>query len=215
MKNKKLQIFLSIAVTLLPVLVGFVLWDRLPQQMPIHWNAMGEVDGYCSRFFAVVGFPLLFVALNVILMLSVRFDKKNRERNHKIRMLTIWLVPVMSLFVNTLTYATALGFKFSIIGWSIVFLGALFAVFGNYMPKCAQNSTIGIRIAWTLDDEENWNATHRFAGRIWLCGGIAVMFTAFLPQPAGLLIAFGMIFVMTIIPIIYSYRFYKRKEGKK
>ena len=121
----------------------------------------------------------------------------------------------MSVFVNTLTYIAALEIKFSVVGWSIVFLGLLFMVFGNYMSKCAQNSTIGIRVIWTLDSEENWNATHRFASRIWLVGGAVIMFTAFLPQPAGMIIAFGLMLVISIIPIVYSYRFYKRQEGEK
>lgn len=42
----------------------------------------------------------------------------------------------------------------------------LFIVIGNYLPKIKQNNTIGIRIVWTLQDEENWNATHSFSGRI-------------------------------------------------
>ena len=215
MKNKKLLIFLSIILTLSPMLAGFILWDRLPQQMPVHWNAAGEVDGYCSKLFAVVGLPLILSAINVICMLTIRFDKKNRENNQKVVSLSTWLVPLLSVFVNTLTYTAALEIKFSVVGWSIAFLGLLFMVFGNYMPKCAQNSTIGIRVIWTLDSEENWNATHRFTSRIWFVGGAVIMFTAFLPQPAGMIIAFGLMLVISIIPIVYSYRFYKRQEGEK
>lgn len=33
----------------------------------------------------------------------------------------------------------------------------LFIVIGNYLPKIKQNNTIGIRIVWILQDEENWN----------------------------------------------------------
>ena len=215
MKNKKLLIFLSIILTLSPMLAGFILWDRLPQQMPVHWNAAGEVDNYCSKLFAVVGLPLILCAINVICMLAIRFDKKNRENNQKVVSLSTWLVPLLSVFVNTLTYTAALEIEFSVVGWSIAFLGLLFMVFGNYMPKCAQNSTIGIRVIWTLDSEENWNATHRFASRIWFAGGAVIMFMGFLPQPAGMIIAFGLMLVISIIPIVYSYRFYKRQEGEK
>ncbi|MCB5927803.1 SdpI family protein [[Eubacterium] rectale] len=38
-----------------------------------------------------------------------------------------------------------------------------------------QNNTIGIRIVLTLQDEENWNATHSFSGRIWGTSGILCM----------------------------------------
>ena len=51
----------------------------------------------------------------------------------------------------------------------------LFIVIGNYLPKIKQNNTIGIRIVLTLQDEENWNATHSFSGRIWRTSGILCM----------------------------------------
>ena len=51
----------------------------------------------------------------------------------------------------------------------------LFIVIGNYLPKIKQNNTIGIRIVWTLQDEENWNAAHSFSGRIWGTSGILCM----------------------------------------
>ena len=38
--------------------------------------------------------------------------------------------------------------------------GLLFMIIGNYLPKVKQNNTIGIRVVWTLQDEENWSATH-------------------------------------------------------
>ena len=51
----------------------------------------------------------------------------------------------------------------------------LFIVIGNYLPKIKQNNTIGIRVVWTLQDEENWNATHSFSGIIWGTSGILCM----------------------------------------
>ncbi|MFQ8814402.1 MAG: SdpI family protein [Gallintestinimicrobium sp.] len=48
-------------------------------------------------------------------------------------------------------------------------------VIGNYLPKVKQNNTIGIRVVWSLMDEENWNATHRFSGKLWMASGILCM----------------------------------------
>ena len=53
--------------------------------------------------------------------------------------------------------------------------GLMFMVIGNYLPKVKQNNTIGIRVVWTLQDEENWNAAHSFSGRIWGTSGILCM----------------------------------------
>ena len=48
----------------------------------------------------------------------------------------------------------------------LIYYGTRFIVIGNYLPKIKQNNTIGIRIVLTLQDGENWNATHSFSGRI-------------------------------------------------
>jgi uncharacterized membrane protein len=56
-----------------------------------------------------------------------------------------------------------------------LFVGMILIVIGNYMPKARQNYTIGIRLPWTLANEENWNRTHRIAGYLWLISGILVV----------------------------------------
>ena len=48
-------------------------------------------------------------------------------------------------------------------------------IIGNYLPKVKQNNTIGIRVVWTLQDEENWSATHRFSGKLWVASGVLCM----------------------------------------
>ena len=46
-KNKRLLIITSL-VPLLPMLVGLILWNRLPERMATHWGINGQVDGYGS-----------------------------------------------------------------------------------------------------------------------------------------------------------------------
>ena len=66
-------------------------------------------------------------------------------------------------------------------------LGFMFIIIGNYLPKCKQNFTLGIKIKWTLENEENWNKTHRFAGKVWFIGGFIMLLTAFLTIEYALL----------------------------
>ena len=53
-KQNKKSIVISSVITLLPMFVGLILWNRLPEQMAIHWGGNGEADGLASRFCAVV-----------------------------------------------------------------------------------------------------------------------------------------------------------------
>ena len=88
-----------------------------------------------------------------------------------------------------------------------VFIGVLFVIIGNYLPKCKQNYTIGIKIPWTLDNEENWNKTHRFAGFLWVVCGVAIMFTGFF---GGVWVFLPISFAMVLAPIIYSYLLHRK-----
>ena len=96
------------------------------------------------------------------------------------------------------------------------FLGILFVIIGNYLPKCKQNHTIGIKIVWTLNNEENWNATHRISGKIWVIGGLCTIVCLFLPIEIVPYLLLPIFLMMIIIPILYSYIYYRkqRKSGK-
>lgn len=48
------------------------------------------------------------------------------------------------------------------------------------MSKIRQNYTVGIRLPWTLSSEDNWDKTHRLAGKLWIVGGVLVLFNVFL-----------------------------------
>lgn len=68
-------------------------------------------------------------------------------------------------------------------------MGLAFAGMGLYMPKIKQNYFAGFKLPWTLDNEDNWNATHKIAGKVWLYGGI-VQFLQVLSLVQSLLLSF-------------------------
>lgn len=205
-KNWKTLMITSLVI-LLPVLAGVILWNQLPEQMPTHWNASGEVDGWSSKPFAVFGLPLILLAAQWLCMLGTLADPKKENHPQKIFQLVLWIIPVLSVVLHAFTYAVALGNEVPIEVIMPVLIGLLFAIIGNYMPKCKQNYTIGIKIPWTLNSEENWNRTHRFAGFLWTLCGIVIMLTGFF---GGFWIFFGITLVMVIVPVIYSYILYRK-----
>jgi uncharacterized membrane protein len=119
---------------------------------------------------------------------------------------------VLSLVLNSLTYAMALGYDLLNVGMLMSLLfGALFVVIGNYMPKCRQNQNLGIRIPWTLADEGNWNATHRLGGWVWMISGVVLLATAFL----GIFwILISVLLIAVIVPTVYSYVYYRKHKTR-
>lgn len=205
-KNLKVLIVTSV-ILLLPILAGVLLWDQLPEQMPTHWNAAGEIDGWSSKPFAVFGLPLILLAAQWLCVLVTCADPKKNNHPTKVVHLVLWFMPALSVLMHTVTYMSAMGMEVRMERVMPVFMGLLFAIIGNYLPKCKQNYTIGIKIPWTLDNEENWNKTHRFAGWMWTFCGVAIMLTGFL---GSFWIFLPIALLMVSVPIVYSYLLHRK-----
>ena len=206
--NKK-TILITGLLTISPMIFGLLNYTRLPATMVTHWGINGEPNGYSSRTIVVFGLPLFLLVILMIAAFATTTDPKHTNVSAKIRNLVPWIVPTISLFIFYVIYANALGYHVDVSSLSMMLIGIMFIIIGNYMPKTRQNYTIGIRVPWTLDDEDNWNATHRFAGKLWFFGGLAFLIMCFL-QLVNPVILIIYIFIITLIPIIYSYMYSKR-----
>lgn len=205
------KLIITSLVTLIPMIIGLILWDKLPDQVPVHWDINGTVDDYATKAQAVFLMPLVLVAFQWICVLGTSLDPKKQNINDKIFTLVLWIIPVISLLCNSMVYATALGHKVNVEVIMPLFIGMIFVIIGNYFPKCKQSYTVGIKLPWTLNDEENWNKTHRMAGFLWVIGGVIIMATAFL---GTFRLFFVVLIPMVVIPLVYSYTLYKKKNNK-
>lgn len=212
-KNKKLLLLTSL-ITLLPIPVGLALMDRFPESMAIHFGFNGQPDGFASPLTAVLLTPLILLAGQWFLVLVSKLDKSNHNRNEKIQKVVLWIIPIICNLCSFSMYALALGLKFSPTGWMMLFMGILFAVMGNYMPKTRMNATIGIRIPSTYSSEENWNATHRLAGRLWMAGGILMAALFWVPGMWAAAVLFSILTVMVAVPIVYSILFQQKEKAE-
>lgn len=199
--NWKILLITSITI-LLPILAGIILWDQLPEQIPLHWNMEGEIDDYSSKSFAVFGLPLILLAFHLFTFFVTLSDPKNQNFSDKVLHLIFWIIPVMSVGLSAITYSVAMGKDVRVEAVISVSLGLLFLVIGNYLPKCKQSYTIGIKLPWTLHSEENWNRTHRLAGWIWAIGGFMILIAGFF---GVFVLAMAIPLIMALVPIVYSY----------
>ncbi len=211
-KNKWLMIVTSIII-LLPILGGVLLWDKLPEKIPYHWGINGEADGWASKPMAVFLLPVIMLAVQWLCILCTGLDPKAKNvTTTKMLGIVLWIIPVLNLFLHVMVYLAAFGREVSMEVMMPLFMGALFVVIGNYLPKCKQSYTMGIKLPWTLNDEENWNATHRLAGKLWVGGGLLTMLCALLPDATSFIVMMSILLVMCIIPTVYSYRLYKKHK---
>ena len=126
---------------------------------------------------------VFFVVTHCIFVAIIFYDNRSRQQSPKVIGMTIWMIPVITLLYNGIARLvnTGAGMENLFMAFMYYGTGLLFMVIGNYLPKVKQNNTIGIRVIWTLQDEENWNATHRFSGKLWMASGILCMLCGFFP----------------------------------
>ena len=179
-------------------------------------SALVILAGVLVGFTSIQGkwINLFFVVMQCVFVAIIFYDNRNRQQNRKVIGMTIWIIPVITLLYNGIVRLVDMGADIENLFMAFIYYGTglMFMVIGNYLPKVKQNNTIGIRVIWTLQDEENWNATHRFSGKLWMASGILCMLCGLFEESmAALVLYIVSIMAAAIISILYSYLFYKKK----
>ena len=210
-RRNKTKLILTSVVILIPIIIGMILWNQLPDTIATHWEVNNQPNGFSSKIFAVFGMPAVLLGIHWLCMIATTFDKKSKNINSKVLSLVLWICPALSLLMSAIVYLTALGKEIKVGFIVILFMGLLFIIIGNYLPKCKSNRYMGIKLPWTFASEENWYKTHRFGGKLWVAGGVITMATAFL---GSFWILLGVLVVMVVVPTVYSYTLYRKQKGE-
>lgn len=210
--NRKKMIFLTSLLVFIPTIVGLILWNQLPDKLPVHFNAAGEIDRWESKAFVVFFLPLFLWVMHLLSGFITLADPKKQNISDKIFFLVLMIIPLTAVFVCILTYFSAFGIDISANAFGNLFLGCIFIIVGNYLPKSRQNYTIGLKLPWTLSDTENWNKTHRFSGILWVvCGSFFLVNTIL----NIIWIIPVIVIAAVLLPTLYSYLLFVRKSNRE
>ncbi len=210
MKNLK---FIPLLVILLSLLIGGLLYSRLPEVMASHWNFQGQVDGYVSRPLGVFLMPGLTFLLYLFFLLIPKIDPL-KENIKKFRKYFDWFINLIIFFLfylYLLTLAWNLGLKFSFNSFLSPAFGVLWYFAGVLIEKSKRNWFIGIKTPWTLSDDEIWDKTHELGGKLFKAAAILPFLGVFFPKIAFFLAVIPILAVGLYL-VIYSYRLYAKKS---
>lgn len=209
---------IALMVIVLPLLYLWFSWDRLPVNVPLHYDINGTPDRLGTRSeFAWVIAAMSGVSLFVFLLIwnIHKLDpKKNAKLSlnamHKIALTVTIFICILSLFIVQYSISPIIGFE-KFVPLSV---GLLVAVLGNFMHSMKPNYFVGIRTPWTLENEQVWKETHQLGGKIWFIGGIVIaLATLISPKNLTIYIMVGCIAIMSLVPIIYSYIVFRRLKN--
>lgn len=204
MKYKKL--LWPTVIGLLPILMGLAVYSKLPEKMPIHWGLDSEPNGYATRLAGILILPLIMVGVNVIVQFSLESASKT---NLKLEKLMLWVLPILSVTFQSLTLSQALGYHLDIALITMVTVGIIFILLGNYIPKTSQNRVAGFRFPMTLSNPDNWQKTNRLGGMMLVISGIIMILGGVISTwyPIVAVLTFIVIlFLIILVPLCYSIR---------
>jgi uncharacterized membrane protein len=213
----RLVIFLPLAIIALQILIALVSYPFLPDQVPSHWNAAGQITSYEPKWIAAILFPLIstgfFLLLYIITIINPKQSRRSIRLSHQAneRILNLTLVGVLLLNLVIQLVILAATFKAPVDIELVVSLSVsvLLIFLGNFIGKLRRNRWAGIRTPWTMANETVWERTHRLGGWLFVAGGLLGIVLSFIP-PLQLYSVVSIVIAISIICIIYSYVVYQR-----
>ena len=200
----------------IPFAYAFYLFPSLPETIPTHFNLEGKADawGNKSSVFlpaAILGLTSLFCYFLLINLKSIDPKRVAKADEGLYTKMALYLVAFLSALSLVIIYSTAHeGVKISQLLFPL--LGLFLAGFGAYMRNIKQNYFAGFRLPWTLENEENWNATHKLAGKVWMIGGSLQFLSGLIFEGQ---LTFGifmtLVLLMVLIPSAYSYILFRNR----
>jgi uncharacterized membrane protein len=206
-------------IMLSPAVYLALVWKKLPEKVALHFDLNGQPDRFGSKQELLTS-SIILIATNFIVYLILtnmyRIDPKKYAAENKDRLVRIGFAVALflSAILCLIIYSSSNGnIKFNT-GLILAATGLLFAFIGNYFPNLKPNYFAGLRLPWTLESADNWKKTHALAGKLWFIGGLFIaVICLFLPAAVAFIVFISITIIITIIPCVYSYLYYKKQKA--
>lgn len=207
----KKWIYIRIWIVVLMVLVWFYFYDKLPAEIPIHWNFEWQADNWGNKLWVLIWIPIITLSMVLLFPFLSKIDpkSKNYEKFSGAWEILQYVITWFMAYVYFISIYAVLNPEINIWTFIMVWVWILFIILGNYMWKIKQNFFVGIKFPWTLDNEEVWNKTHRFWGKMFMIWGLIFVVNAFLQWQVFWVFIFTIILIV-LVPIVYSYLEYQK-----
>jgi len=208
-------------IALVPLVYLFVIWQALPEEMAMHFDLKGNPDRYGNKSELLIMTAALS-AMSILIYFGLsniyKIDPKKYAADNKDRLQRMGFA--VAVFIIALTcfiiYSTSKGNMRMSMRYIFAGVGLLLCLMGNYMHTIKPNYFAGLRLPWTLNNEDNWRRTHLLAGKVWFIGGLVIAILCLIvPDTAAIILFFIATIILILVPVIYSYRLYRKNDQVK
>lgn len=193
--------------------VTVVAYPHLPNRIPTHWNIHLRPNGHGPKWELFLLGPGLMAGVTLFTCLGPWLSPKRFEVDN---FRSTWRQMMLLLFCM-------MGYIYAAMLWAdlhqkadagrMILAGVCLIVvlMGNMMGKIRKNFYIGVRTPWTLASDKVWNATHRFAARTWMAGGLLGLLLTIVNLPV---LSISTLLLGGLAPYVYSLVTYKQLERR-
>lgn len=203
MKVDKKSLFLSVAICLLPILIGVYYYDVLPEQIAVHFNFNGEPDNFVSKIYAIIDIPIFSAIVQIIISLVVDFEKTPKKGALIIK----GIIPLISVLVQGGIVAYALDNNFNVTQLMAFIIGIVFIVLGNYLPKKEFWGKYNFNL-FGLEKGVNEQKVIRAYALLMTFSGVAIFISGFFSSTVALVLIVISAIASTVLPF-YLVKKYK------
>lgn len=203
---------LPLTILVLPVLYLILVWNKIPVSIPTHFTMAGEANGYSPKYLLAIVTWAIYILFYFLPLIDPRKENYKKFENAYYKIKVIYAV-----FMSVIQFIILVNVQYHNVNMTKIMpisLFILFAALGNFMGNIRPNSFVGIKVPWTLWNEEVWKRTHRFAGYLWFWGSlIGIVITLVISRPEYVLIS--ILTIITLVPIVYSGILYNKINSKR
>jgi uncharacterized membrane protein len=191
-----------------------VVYPRLPETMPTHWDLSGRPDGWSNRLWGAWMLPVFLLGMWVLVQILPRIDPRGSNYAKFGGAFEAIIVSVMlfMLALHVVVLMASLGYPVQMQRILPIGIGVLLVVIGNLLPRARPNWFVGIRTPWTLSSDRVWEKTHRFGGRVFVAAGLLLTIAGLLLVQWVHVVLVTVIALSAISVLIYSYLEWKREQ---
>ena len=208
-------------IALVPLVYLLSIWQGLPEEMAMHFDLKGNPDRYGNKSellimaaaLSAMSILIYFGLSNIYKIDPKKYAADNKDRLHRMGFAIAIFIVALTCFI---IYSTSKGNMRMSMRYIFAGIGLLLCLMGNYMHTIKPNYFAGLRLPWTLNNEDNWRKTHLLAGKLWFIGGLVIAILCLLvPGTTAIVLFFIATIVLILVPVVYSYRLYKKNDQAK
>jgi len=196
--------------------IGYYFYPVLPVSMPIHWNYAWVPDNFAPKLRALLMFPIISLVIVILFYFLPKLDPKKENYPKFEKAWEAFQISILWFFayIHTISIYATLNPAANMWKYMMLGLWILFMILWNYMWKIRRNYFVGIKLPWTIENDEVWNKTHRLWWKCFMLAWIVFIINSFLNyNPA--IVLWAIIGLILFVPLIYSYLEYKKISNAK